>query len=95
MPRSSPRPPVGAAAASSPGVWRVVLIPRSISGRTTARVGGDHGFVMSWQTAMARSGHVASTRDLHRIGLSDVDIRMFVSYGLQRTLSVTASRFGA
>ncbi|MDR7112785.1 MULTISPECIES: hypothetical protein [Microbacterium] len=51
--------------------------------------------MMSWQMAMARSGHVASTRDLHRIGLSDVDIRMFVSYGLQRTLSVTASRFGA
>ncbi|KQP69104.1 hypothetical protein ASF40_14360 [Microbacterium sp. Leaf288] len=44
-------------------------------------MGGDHGFVTSWQMAMARSGHVASTRDLHRIGLSDVDIRMFVSYG--------------
>ncbi|MDR7189193.1 hypothetical protein J2Y46_002016 [Microbacterium sp. BE35] len=42
----------------------------------------DHGVVMSWQMAMGRAGHVASTRDLRRIGLSDVDVRMFVSYGL-------------
>ena len=37
--------------------------------------------MMKWQVHMASAGGVATTGDLHGIGLSDVDIRMFVSYG--------------
>lgn len=36
---------------------------------------------MKWQLRLAAAGGVASTRDLHRMGLSDVDIRMFASSG--------------
>jgi hypothetical protein len=43
---------------------------------------GDHALMMKWQVRMAQAGGVATTGDLHRFGLSDVDIRMFGSYGL-------------
>lgn len=36
---------------------------------------------MKWELRLSAADGVASTDDLHRMGLSDVDIRMFVSYG--------------
>ncbi|WP_417562064.1 type IV toxin-antitoxin system AbiEi family antitoxin domain-containing protein [Microbacterium sp.] len=36
---------------------------------------------MLWVRRLDAAGGVADTADLHRLGLSDVDIRMFVGYG--------------
>lgn len=43
--------------------------------------GDDAAMRMLWQRRLAAAGGVASAGDLHAMGLSDVDIRLFAGYG--------------